>query len=276
MSGTYKTDMKFEAEVRYIAEAVWSLSPGECQPSHYPDDPVVREIDGISRLRDVTHLVMVTTSTKLDKVKGDVKKLNSAEAKEVLRSPAVSKWLITQKQIDAQHIEHAKKNNVTVLTLDQFKHRFFDGRSYLRKRMDASFGSARNPSDNSITINDDAYVPLPIELVAKKRVRSKSGEHLEEITKEVTIKDLNKFINEGNIVVLLAPFGAGKSLTTRELFKTLSSDFQSTRNERVPVCLNLREHWGQDYFDEMLERHARSIGFTPKEDLVVAWRSGME
>ena len=275
MSGTYKTDMKFEAEVRYIAEAVWSLSPGECQPSHYPDDPIVREIDGIARLRDVTHLIMVTTSTKLDKIKDDVKKLNSAESKEISRALAVSKWLITQKQIDAQHIEHAKKNNVTVLTLEQFKHRFFDGRSYLRKRIVASFGSARNPSDNSITINVDAYVPLPIELITKNGVRSKRGEYFEEIATKVTIKDLEKFINEGSIVVLLAPFGAGKSLTTRELFKTLSSGFQSKRNERVPICLNLREHWGQDYFDEILERHARSIGFNPKEDLVIAWRSGM-
>lgn len=39
--------------------------------------------------------------------------------------------------------------------------------------------------------------------------------------------------------------------------------------------MNLREHWGQAFFDEVLERHARSIGFTPKEDLVIAWRAGL-
>ena len=43
----------------------------------------------------------------------------------------------------------------------------------------------------------------------------------------------------------------------------------------VPVAINLREHWGQLYGDEILERHARSIGFSPREDLVAAWRAGI-
>lgn len=74
--------MGFEAEVRFIAEAVWGMSPGECQPSHYENDPVVRELDGIARLKYVTHLIMVTTSLKLEKLKGDIKKLNAAESHE--------------------------------------------------------------------------------------------------------------------------------------------------------------------------------------------------
>ena len=111
MTNTYRKNMTFEAEVRRVAEAVWNLMPGECQPTHYPDDPVVREIDGIARLRDVTHLIMATTSTRLDKVKDDVKKLLSAETIERTRAPAVSKWLITQNQLDAQHVELARKSN---------------------------------------------------------------------------------------------------------------------------------------------------------------------
>lgn len=126
--------MSFEAEVRRVAEAVWNMNPGECQPTHYLGDPVVRELDGIARLRDVTHLVMVTTSTRLDKVKDDVKKLHAAEGLERPKVPAVCKWLITQHQLDAQHVEHARKSNVTALTLEQFQRRFFDGRKYLSLR----------------------------------------------------------------------------------------------------------------------------------------------
>ena len=95
---------------------------------------------------------------------------------------AVLKWFITQKQLDAQHIEHARRNNVTVLTLDQFKQRFFDGQSYISKRQVAAFGSARSPLDNSINVSNDLYVPLPMELIEKIEVIeildsiSKSGE----------------------------------------------------------------------------------------------------
>jgi len=273
--GTYKSNMNFEAEARWIAEAVWGLEPGSCQPSHYPNDPVVREIDGIARLRDVTHLVMVTTSTKLEKARSDVKKLNAAEAIERKTVAAVSKWLITQNQIDAEHIDHAKKSNVTVLTLEQFRNRFFNGRAYIAKREIASFGSARNPSDNSVTISDDAYVPLPMTIVEKVNVKGKNNPRFEEQQSPIDIKGICGLVEDGFVVVLMAPFGAGKSLTTREIFRIFASNYRGGHGVTVPVCLNLREHWGQEYFDEILERHARSIGFSPKEDLVVAWRSGV-
>lgn len=273
--GTYKANMQFEAEVRWVAEAIWGLESGACQPSHYPDDAVVRELDGIARLRDVTHLIMVTTSTKLDKVRSDVKKLNAAESIERKSAYAVSKWLITQKQLDAQHVDYAKKNNVTALTLEQFKHRFFDGRSYIAKREIASFGSARNPSDNSLTISDDVYVPLPMAVVEQVNFAGKKSSHVEERQSPIDICGIYRLIEKGDIVVLIAPFGAGKSLTTREIFGSIASEYRVKNKSVVPICLNLREHWGEPYFDEMLERHARSIGFTPKEDLVVAWRAGL-
>lgn len=275
MASTYRENMRFEEEVRWIAEAVWQLEPGDCQPNHYPSDPVVRELDGIARLRDVTHLIMVTTSTRLEKVKSDVKKLNAAEVIERKSAPAVCKWLITQRQLDSQHIFHAKRNNVTVLTLEQFKQRFFDGRSYIAKRELSSFGSARNPADNSITISEDAYVPLP--MVVLDRIETKHGKRKrdEERRTPIDLGGVAKLVAQGMIVVLLAPFGAGKSVTTRELFKLLSGQYRSGSSTRVPVCLNLREHWGQHYFDEILERHARSIAFTPREDLVIAWRAGL-
>ncbi len=271
---TYKADMRFEAEVRWVAEAVWGLESGDCQPGHYPEDPSVREVDGIARLRDITHILMVTTSTKLDKAKSDVKKLLAAEKKELQSVSAVSKWLVTQKQLDAQHLEYARKNNVVVLTLEQFKQRFFDGRSYLNKRSVAPFGSARNPLDNSVEISEDAYVPLPMAVVDKVK-RGRDQEGFEERLSRVDVAGLCKLVEKGCVVILMAPFGAGKSLTTREVYKHLSSRYRESYGKLVPICLNLREHWGQEYFDEILERHARSIGFQPKEDLVVAWRSGL-
>lgn len=272
MASQYKDNMEFEAEVRRIAEVIWNLDPGECQPNHYSDNPIVKELDGLARLRDCTHLLMVTTSTKLDKVKGDVKKLGAAEAVEKKTNPTISKWLITQKQLDAEHIAHARKNNVQALTFEQFQRRFFDGRIYLSKRSVAAFGSARDPHTDSVTIGDDAYVPLPMRIV-----HTNIGHLKKQIvnTPPINIQGIATQILEGNTVILVAPFGSGKSLTTREIFKELGARHKKDPTIKAPVTLNLREHWGQDYSDEMLERHARSIGYTPREDLVIAWRAGM-
>jgi len=270
MTGTYKENMTFEADVRRVAEAVWSLAPGECQPTHYPNDPVVRELDGIARLRDVTHLMMVTTSTKLLKVKDDVKKLISAEVMERKNAAAVSKWLITQTQLDAEHIEFARKSNVIALTLEQFQRRFFDSAKYLGFRNKNAFGSARDPVTDSINIAEDAYVALPMEIAVESNLSSTKSRN-----KSITLQQIAQRVLSGEVVVLRAPFGSGKSLTGRELFRYLANLHRNNPSSPVPLALNLREHWGEDHGDEILERHARSIGYSPREDLVVAWRSAM-
>lgn len=268
----YKYNMQFEANVRRAAEAVWGLAPGDCQPSHYEKDTVIQELDGIARLRDVTHLIMATTSTRLEKVRADVKKLNAAESHENKSAISVSKWLVTEKQLDAQHIEVAKKNKVTAITLEQFRRRAFDGLKYLSLRRKAAFGSARDPHTDSITIDDTKYVELPITMIADKP----SGGSLSfSMSQHSGLDDVIRCIKSGGVALLLAPFGAGKSITTRQIFLRLANEFQKDGNIPAPLTLNLREHWAQPYADEMLERHARSIGYTPREDLTIAWRSGM-
>lgn len=258
--------------MRQAAEAVWGLAPGECQPSHYENDPVIKELDGIARLRDVTHLLMATTSTRLEKVRADAKKLNAAETVENKSAITVSKWLITEKQLDAQHIEVAKKNKITTITLEQFRRRAFDGLKYLTLRRKAAFGSARDPYTDSITIDDAKYVELPITLIADKPSNRSLSFSL---SRQSNLQELLDCINSGGIAFLLAPFGAGKSITTRQIFLRLAEEFKTGKDLPVPLALNLREHWAQPYADEMLERHARSIGYSPREDLTVAWRSGM-
>lgn len=270
MANLYKQNMSFEADVRRVAEAVWNLEPGTCQPAHYENDPVIRELDGIARLRDVTHLLMVTTSTKLEKAKSDIKKLNAAETIEKTKTPAVSKWLITQTQLDAQHVDHAKRSNVTVLTFEQFQRRFFDSYRYLSLRARAAFGSARDPHTDSINIAEDAYVVLPMASTFDSEAKSP-----ERTNRSVQLSDICQALLNGRVVILLAPFGSGKSLTAREVFRELGKFHKTDQKNPTPFALNLREHWGEDYSDEILERHARTIGYTPREDIVIAWRAGM-
>jgi hypothetical protein len=267
----YQQTMDFEDEARRVAEAVWGLAPGECQPEHYADQMYLRELDGIVRLRDVTHLLMVTTSTRMDKIKSDVKKLGAAADVERRRSVLISKWIITSEQLNAEHINFARQHEVRVLTLDNFRNRFFDGRSYLSKRRVAPFGSARNLQDNSVTIGEDEYVEMPMTIQPFRH----HGRPLSENLNATSVEDIVARLINREVMVMMAPFGSGKSLTTREIFLRLERLYNKRQLSTVPIVINLREHWGSVYADEILERHARAIGYTPKENLTLAWRAGI-
>jgi hypothetical protein len=272
MASERKENMEFEAEVRRVAEAIWQLEPGQCQPEHYSSSSVIRELDGIARLRDVTHLLMATTSRRLDKAKEDVRKLCAAARLEYRPGQPTSLWLVTKHQLDAEHIGYARKQSVTVLTLDSFRRRFFDGRDYVSKRRRAAFGSARNLADGTVSVAEDEYVEMPMALTNHLPTADSSSARPATRT---TVADMAVRLARGEILVLIGPFGAGKSLTTREVFADLARRYLKDNTTVVPVAINLREHWGQDYGYEMLERHARAIGFSPKENLTIAWRAGL-
>jgi hypothetical protein len=271
----YKMAMSFEDEVRRTAEAVWGLEVGTCQPEHYNDNFKIKELDGIVNIFGVVHVIMATVSRKLNKIIDDVKKLKEAERIELL-SPnvvAVVKWMVTKDQLNAEHVKHCKDNNVIYCTLDQFRKKFFNGAEYIKKRGCYSFGSARNPKDDSVNIDDSTYVELPIyeelyEISSRTKNREVKRVHL-------SVADLVHRIIKGEHFVLLAPFGSGKSITTREIFRVINNKYLRDEIQKIAVCLNLREHWQQPFCDEILERHARTVGLEKKNSLVVAWRAGL-
>jgi hypothetical protein len=207
-----RQSFEFEDDVRRAAEAVWGLKPGECQPAWYLNDPVLHELDGIAELRDITHVIMATADIRLAKVKSDVAKLNAATRRETgKRNLPVEKWLITEQQLNAEHVRYAREQNVKLLTLAQFRNRFFNGPDYIAKRRRAPFGSARNLVDGSITVPDDEYVELPMVEVNWTTQGWRQGG-------PVDLRTIADRLVRGDWFVLLGPFGAGKSLTTRQLF----------------------------------------------------------
>lgn len=262
-------NMAFETEVRRVAEAVWGLEPGACKPEFYSSNRVITELDGIAKLPREMHLIMVTTSRKLDKCKSDVKKLLAAANHEKRHGLFINLWLITKDALNAEHIRYAADRGVQVLTFNQFRDKFFNGADYIQKRRVGSFGSARNLRDGTITLAEDEYVSLPMQLTEYINPNKADGP-----SKSVAIADIVGLLNAGRVIVMVGPFGAGKSLTTREVFFKLIKEYFKDRLPIVPIALNLREHWGLEYADEILTRHARNIGFTPKENLTIAWRAG--
>ena len=87
-------------------------------------------------------------------------------------------------------------------------------------------------------------------------------------------EDLVREIRNGSRVVLLGDYGAGKSMTLRHVYQELRAGHLKGDSPRFPVFINLRDHYGQTMPNEVIERHARIIGFQHPTHLVRAWRAG--
>ncbi|MCZ7608470.1 MAG: hypothetical protein M5U25_20995 [Planctomycetota bacterium] len=256
----YQNDRQFEDDVRRTADAVFEIPAGGCKSRLFKKGKSHIEIDGVAESRYVTHLLMATTSTKFQKVKEDVEKLVFAASKERQRGVAVKSWMIVEKTPEAPHTTHAREHDVELLSMRQFRERFFDGRDYVMKREHAVFGSARDLDTESITVAADEFIEPPMTNL--------------ETRLPIAFDDLLQKVAQGFTLVLLAPFGSGKSLTVRQLWFALRDKYLSAEIDCVPVAINLREHWGAQYADEIFLRHGRSLSLHREGDLTVAWRTG--
>ncbi len=63
-------------------------------------------------------------------------------------------------------------------------------------------------------------------------------------------------------------------MTLRQIYFSLRDKYRAGGTPQFPLYINLREHSGQDDPSELLERHARRIGYEKPHSLVSAWRAG--
>lgn len=248
----------FEDEVRRIARALW---PGaEFQGAIILDG---REIDGVFQTEDCIHLVEATTSRRKDKAQQDISKLDKTLNKLQRRDKtrASRGWFITQDEPTAEQRKVAEKNhNIASLSFAQFQAKLINSRAYLEARGNYLFGSVRDPATGKHPSQDIAYIPLDMVRVDTKQVVSRN--------------ELLSLITQECAVVLLGDYGAGKSMTLREIYHALREKHLRNKTSTFPVYLNLRDHWGQTDTAEVIERHAKRIGFGQPSHLVRAWRAG--
>jgi len=174
---------------------------------------------------------------------------------------AVRGWWITRDEptADQRKISDKHRDSVNTLSFSQFQARLIDSRAYLNARDNYVFGSVRDPATGDPEPQID-YVPLDL-------VRSDSGDL-------VSPAGMAALLTEGRTIVLLGDYGAGKSMTLREIHRELKKSHLKGTSSTFPVYLNLRDHHGQSDPAEVIERHARSIGFARPSHLVRAWRAG--
>lgn len=222
-----------------------------------------QERDGLFETRDVVHYIECTISRSKDKAKQDIGKLNSLKTKleRKFRKPVVL-WFITKDEptADQKAIAVSSINTIHAMSLNSFISTIFDANKYLILRGDYAFGSVRDPETNDYKLKVD-YVP--IELADQKNA-----------SEIWNAKKISKRLIDGERFLVTGQYGVGKSMTLREIYKLVSSRYRSNNINYFPVFINLRDHDGQQDPVEVIERHARKIGYPNPHELVQAWRGG--
>lgn len=255
---TIVDDQHFEIEVRRISALLWPNAKIERSPMLEG-----RERDAVVQTPDFLLIIEATTSRKKEKTEQDAKKTDQLVRK--IRSQGFSARgiLVTLHEPTADQEAVAKRYQGTLVlqTYDQFLGRLFDASNYLQLRLTKPFGSVQDPRSQHFALGREFYVNIPL-------IDERSG-------RGFTARDIAREIKDDQArLVMLADFGSGKSMSLREVFFILREEYVQKRHCRFPIYLNLRDHAGAKYPDEILERHARDLVIVDYSQLVKAWRGG--
>lgn len=236
------------------------------------------ERDGIFVTPDVVHYIECTISKSKSKATQDIRKLDTTLEKleRRYRRPVIL-WFITKEEPTAEQKSIAQKTNnpVRILSLNNFISTIFDAAEYLHLRGTYNFGSVRDPLEGQGGggAHEDAaptrdrstlsYINTELADMMDRERNWNSGS----ITKE---------LKKGKRFVVLGQYGVGKSMSLRDIFQRLDKEYRNDKINIFPLYINLRDHDGQTEPVEVLERHARLIGYPVDRayELVRAWRGG--
>lgn len=256
--GSFVDDAHFEAEIRRISRLIWPSSKVERSPMVEG-----RERDAIVETPDIAIVIEATTSRRKDKIENDAKK--TADLVKKIRSQGLTckGIVVTLHEPTADQEQTAKKyaSFLALQSFHQFVSRLFDAPEYLEARLQKYFGSILNPKDPRKNLGREFYIEIPI--LDEKSSKPYGAKNIAEELR----KGAAKF-------AVLADFGSGKSMALREVFFLLREAYLKREHDRFPLYINLRDHSGAKWPDEILERHARELGLRDHEQLVRAWRGG--
>jgi len=229
----------FETEVKRVASAMWPVERGG-------GSEIIggTQIDAVYRTEDIAHLIECTIERSASKVREDVNKLVEARGEEEKAGRLCKCWMIVLDEPTPEQRTIAKSRVVTLLSIEEFARKLINKDEYIRLRMNHPFGSVADPVSGETGFNSVQYFPQYARDI-------KNGQTLK-------ITDIVQALWNGETICLLGDFGSGKSVSIREVFKLIAR--QGNPSSPIPICINLREHWGQPDTSEVLLRHARILG----------------
>lgn len=260
LTGQKLEEKQFEDEVIRVARWLYPNTEG--------DGSIMfngKERDGVFVNQDDAVAIECTVSKGTGKAKDDGRKLDELcrYLAETYPDRAVRGYFITKQEPTGDQrstIKDFENPTLAAISFDTFRSRLIKATDYLHVRSDAPFGSARNPADGSI-VDLGEYLQMDFARV---------GSHDEMVDCSYIVQKMKA----NSRIVLTGDYGAGKSMTLREVFLQMRNLYRTGSETAFPIHLNLREHYGQTEPAEALERHARNIGYETPHHLVRAWRAG--
>ena len=252
----------FEQEVRRIARYRWPSS--EYSGSDMIDG---RERDGVFITEDCIHLLECTCLREKAKAEKDLEKLFGLYKiyRKSHSDRAIKCWFVTLYDPTAdqaacrKEIKGSPDNLFNIVSFAQFQSKLVDTYDYLQLREKHKFGSIYDPKTGS-TDADIKYIEV--------------GLNCKEDTNINNISSIAESLLTGSKYTLLGEYGVGKSMTLKQIFRHLAKSHRKSKTFIFPIYLNLREHQGEQEPAEIIERHARNIGFKNPSQLVRAWKAG--
>jgi|SRR5665213_142656 len=255
----------FEQEVRRVARDLFPNAGGY--------SPVIidgRERDGVFNDGETINILEATRDPRKLKAKQDFDKSCELKKELIKQYPDhnFKIWFITEndptadQKAEADSARTRARCPALAMSLNSFAQRLVDAPAYLSARMVYHFGSVRNldPRANNKPPSEKDFINLDLIDLSDR--------------KPISPFDLtNIFQEDAGFHLLLGDFGAGKSMTMRQMFYLLRDVFYQGQ-PTFPIFLNLRDHVGQDEPASALYDHGTRIGFPQPERLVRAWRSG--
>ena len=231
-----KSWANLEDRVREIATFIWDRP---CNPGREAGV----NVDAIVRLQTDHYIfIEITERRDLNKQREDVTKLVAAKLAANARNIYARCFSVIEGKVTPGMVEVASPHNIEVLSVDDFQKMFFDFASYRHARQLAPFGSAVNPLTGKR--DETTYVQVDYVIEGGRR--------------EVGIKDIAAWLQEGRHVILLGEYGSGKSRCIKEVFGRLAD--VAEKQIAYPIAIDLRESWGLKRAGELVRRHLTDLG----------------
>lgn len=230
---------RFEAHVRILATAKWNVPAT-------PENINGVKCDCVLKLRpDYWVIVELTEENSLEKRRSDLSKFNMIKPF-LLSKNIFSECYMVIKDLEAESSLRRSGDglNVKVLNQHDFCNIFLDYKAYSFNRGKKNFGSAVNIDSGE---NDTSkYVEVKYQNLDNEE--------------EYSIREIVEALYKNKKIILTGDYGTGKSRCIKELFNILAE--KSDISFVYPLAINLREYWGLQTKEEIINRHFYNLGLS--------------
>ncbi|MEZ5881691.1 MAG: hypothetical protein R3D35_13645 [Nitratireductor sp.] len=202
-----------------------------------------------SRSADYKIIVEATVNHRLEKVRGDIARLQLVKQKLLSDGVYADVHIVLEKEPTNFMQEGAKAAKISLMSFELFYRNWYDSSAYIAARGARPFGSAIRDGESGP--DSRPYIPVVFD--------DRNGHRY-------TLEELAARIKNGTRVVMTGDFGTGKSRAIQQLFSELAPTEAAANS---PVSIDLRTMWGTQSAEELIYRHYSTLQLASMKERAV-------